>query len=186
AQRVAQSAGSRLETGTRWVVDPVHSQVDFHVRHLVGRVRGTFTNWYALLVTQGHDWSGGAVKVTVQSASLNTGNRYRDADLRSDHFFDVERFPQITFQSTGITASDSTLELGGILTMKGASRPVVLRGRYGGVMTDRDGRERIAFEATTTVDRRDFGITWNEVVGGVPAIGNDVEITIAVEAVRVN
>jgi polyisoprenoid-binding protein YceI len=186
ARQVARASSQPAATGTRWVVDPVHSQVEFRVRHLVGRVRGSFTDWYGVLVTQDRDWRNGTVNVSVQTASLDTGNRYRDADLRSDHFFDVASYPQITFESTGIVATDSTVEIGGILTMKGASRHVVLRGRYQGLMKDRDGHERIAFDASTSVDRRDFGMSWNEVIDGAQVIGNDVEITIAIEAMRVS
>ena len=87
------------------MVDVVHSQIDFRVRHLVGRVRGTFTNWYAIIVTGNRDWLQGKVNVTVQTASLNTGNAYRDADLRSQRFFGVDSFPEMTFLGTGIAAS---------------------------------------------------------------------------------
>ena len=171
---------------TKWVVDMVHSQVDFGVRHLVGRVRGTFTEWYAILATKGGDWKLGTVKVTVQTASLNTGNAYRDADLRSERFFAVTRYPVMTFEGTEFAASDSTVDVSGILTIKGRSKPVVLSGYYRGIAKDMEGHERIAFEARGTVDRRDFGINWNESVAGTELIGHDVEITIGIEAVRVD
>ena len=170
---------------TKWVVDPVHSQVDFRIRHLVGRVRGTFTDWYGLLETQDRDWTHGTVRVTVQTRSLDTGNKYRDADLRSNRFFAVDSFPQMTFESTRIVARDSSVELRGVLTIKGRSRPIVLKGAYRGIARDREGHERIGFEASTTIDRRDFGITWNEVVAGVSTIGDDVDITITIEAARI-
>ncbi len=173
------------DSGARWVVDIVHSQIDFRVRHLLGRVRGTFTNWYAVIVTRGPDWRQGTVNVSVQTASLNTGNAYRDADLRSDRFFAADAYPRMLFEGTGIVATDSTVELTGILTIKGHSRPVTFKGQYRGVARDAEGHERIAFDATAVVDRRDFGITWNEMVGGSSLIGNEVEITIALEAVRV-
>jgi polyisoprenoid-binding protein YceI len=164
----------------------VHSQVDFGVRHLVGRVRGTFDRWYAVLVTKDGDWRLGTVDVTVQTASLNTGNAYRDEDLRSDRFFAVARYPEMTFKGTGFAVADSTVDVNGILTIKGHSRPVTLSGRYRGTAKAPDGRERIAFQATGAVDRRDFGITWNESVAGTELVGNDVEITIGIEAVRVD
>jgi polyisoprenoid-binding protein YceI len=171
---------------TKWVVDMVHSQVDFGVRHLVGRVRGTFTKWYAVLTTKDGDWKLGTVNVSVETASLNTGNAYRDDDLRSDRFFAVGRYPKMTFQGTGFAATDSTVDLSGILTIKGRSKPVVLSGLYRGIAKDAEGHERIAFEATGAVDRRDFGISWNESIAGTELIGNNVEITIGIEAVRVN
>jgi polyisoprenoid-binding protein YceI len=185
AQVTTQVASRPSETGTKWVVDPVHSQIDFRVRHLVGRVRGTFTRWYGVLVTDGEDWTHGTVRVSVQTASLNTGNAYRDADLRSKRFFAVDSFPQMTFEGNNIATTDSTVTIGGTLTIKGHPRPVVLSGQYRGIARDGEGHQRIAFDASTVVDRRDYGIEWNEIVDGSRMIGNDVEITIAIEAVRV-
>jgi polyisoprenoid-binding protein YceI len=191
APAVRAQAVSRVSVGTppaetKWVVDMVHSQVDFGVRHLVGRVRGTFDKWYAVLATKEGDWKLGTVNVSVQTASLNTGNAYRDADLRSDRFFAVARYPKMTFEGTGFAVSDSTLSVTGILTIRGHSKPVTLSGQYRGIAKDSDGHERIAFEATGAVDRRDFDISWNENVAGTELIGNTVEITIGIEAVRVN
>ena len=186
----AQSA-SAVSVGTpsaetKWVVDMVHSQVDFGVRHLIGQVRGTFDRWYAVLETKEGDWKLGRVSVSVQTASLNTGNAYRDADLRSDRFFAVTRYPEMTFKGTGFAVADSTVDVNGILTIKGHSKPVTLSGRYRGTAKAIDGHERIAFQATGAVDRRDFGMTWNETIGGTELVGNNVEITIGIEAVRVD
>jgi polyisoprenoid-binding protein YceI len=184
ATQVASRSPAPTSADTRWVVDMVHSQVDFGVRHLVGRVRGTFDKWYAVLTTKDNDWKQGTVKVSVQTASLNTGNGYRDADLRSDRFFDVQRYPTMTFEGTEFAVADSTLSVSGILTIKGHSKPITLTGQYRGIAKDRDGHERIAFEATGQVDRRDFGIKFNESVAGTDLVGNNVEITVAIEAVR--
>jgi polyisoprenoid-binding protein YceI len=185
AQAVSRVSAGAPPTETKWVVDMVHSQVDFGVRHLVGRVRGTFDKWYAVLATKDGDWKLGTVNVSVQTASLNTGNAYRDEDLRSDRFFAVGRYPTMTFEGTGFAVADSTLDVNGLLTIKGHSKPVKLSGQYRGIAKDIEGHERIAFEATGAVDRRDFDISWNESVGGTELIGNTVEITIGIEAVRV-
>jgi polyisoprenoid-binding protein YceI len=187
AQTVAARPSSQPPaTGTKWVVDPVHSQIDFRVRHLVGRVQGTFVDWYGIIVTNDLDWTHGTVNVSAQTASLSTGNAYRDADLRSDRFFAVDSFPKLTFESTGIVATDSTVEIGGILTIKGHARHVVLTGQFHGVALDPDGRQRLAFDASTHINRRDFGISWTDFVGANTAIGDEVEITIAIEAVRIS
>lgn len=186
ADQVARASSRIPSTGTRWLVDPAHSQVDFRVRHLVGRVRGTFDDWFGVIVTQDDDWTRGTVNVTVQTRSVNTGNANRDADLRSDRFFATDSFPRMTFESTGIVATDSTVEIGGILTIKGRSQHVVLTGQYRGTAKDYVGQKRIAFDATTGVNRRDFGLEYAEMVNGVPGIGDEVEITIALEAIRVN
>jgi polyisoprenoid-binding protein YceI len=189
SQRATAQTATPVATApaeSKWVVDMVHSQVDFRVRHLIGHVRGTFTKWYAVLVTKDGDWKLGSVDVSVETASLATGNSYRDDDLRSDRFFASHRFPKMTFQGTGFAVSDSTVDVNGILTIRGHSKPIVLSGRYAGIAKDAEGHERIAFEASGKVDRRDFGITYNQSVGGADLVGNEVEITVAIEAVRVN
>lgn len=168
----------------RWVVDIVHSQIDFRVRHLVGRVRGSFTNWYAVITTDNRGLRSGKVDVTVQTSSLTTGNALRDEDLRSGRFFAVDSFPEMQFRGTGLSMSDTTAEVVGILTIKGRSHPARFTGQYRGVAKDPDGHERVAFDATTTIDRRDYGMEWNSIVGANTLIGNEVEITIALEAVR--
>jgi polyisoprenoid-binding protein YceI len=184
-QAVAAGVSSRPpEHGTRWVVDPVHSQINFRVRHLVGRVQGTFIDWYGIIVTKDQDWTRGTVKVSAQTASLSTGNAYRDADLRSDRFFAVDSFPMLTFEGTGIVATDSTVEIGGILVIKGHEQRVLLSGQFRGVARDAEGHERIAFDASTHINRRDFGMNWTDFVGANATIGDEVEITIAIEAVR--
>ena len=185
AQAVTHPAIAAPQPASKWVVDLVHSQIDFRVRHILGRVRGTFTRWYAVLLSTDPNLPQGTVQVSAETASLSTGNSYRDADLRSGRFFAVDSFPRLTFEGTGIVATDSTVNLHGILTIKGVSRPVTLTGQYRGVATDGEGHDRIAFDASTTVDRRDFGLTYNELVGGRQLIGDDVEITIAIEALRV-
>jgi polyisoprenoid-binding protein YceI len=184
AQGASRTSPGLAQPDTKWVVDMVHSQVDFGVRHLVGRVRGTFGKWYAVLTTKENDWKHGTVTVSVQTASLNTGNTYRDADLRSDRFFDVQRYPKMTFEGTEFAVADSTLSVNGMLTIKGHSKPITLTGQYRGVAKDSAGHERIAFEARGEVDRRDFGIEWNESVAGTDLVGNTVEITVGIEAVR--
>jgi polyisoprenoid-binding protein YceI len=184
AQTAAAMSGGQAGE-TKWVVDMVHSQIDFGVRHLVGSVRGTFTKWYAILTTKDGDWRLGKVDVSIETASLNTGNAYRDSDLRSDRFFAVSRYPKMKFEGDGFMATDTALNVIGTLTIKGHSKPVVLSGKYRGIARDREGHERIGFQATGRVDRRDFGMNWNESVAGTELIGNDVEITIGIEAVRI-
>ena len=186
AQTATATRGSATSPAgdTKWVVDPVHSQVEFGIRHLLGRVRGSFTRWYGVIATRDTNWTHGTVKVQVQTASINTGNDYRDADLRSARFLDTDSFPTMTFEGTGIAATDSTVEISGILTLKGHSKNVVLKGQFRGIGKDQEGKQRIAFDVSTLLDRRDFGISYNQLVEGAKMIGDDVEITIALEAVR--
>jgi polyisoprenoid-binding protein YceI len=170
--------------GTHWTVDGTHSEITFRIRHIVGRVRGYFREFTATLVTQGDDWSHGTVNVVVHTPSIETGNNIRDEDLRSERFFDVEHYPIITFESTGIIVEGDSLQMGGLLTIKGHTHPVVLRGEFLGVGKDASGIQRIAFDGITTVDRRDFGLTWNQALDSTTLLSNDVEIELAVEAVR--
>ncbi len=181
-----QPPAQAADSATRWVVDLPHSQIDFRVHHLLGRVRGTFTNWYAVIVTRDRQWKNGQVNVTVQTSSLNTGNAYRDTDLRSPRFFATDSFPELTFKGSGLAVGDSTVEIPGLLSIKGHSHPVTLKGMYRGIADDGQHHERIAFEASTVLDRRDYGMEWNQTIGANTLIGNEVEITIALEAVRVN
>jgi polyisoprenoid-binding protein YceI len=182
---LAAPAPAAAQGGGTWVVDPVHSQVDFRVKHLVGRVRGTFSDWYAVIEAGDKDWQRGVVRVSVQTRTLDTGNAYRDADLRATPFFAVDSFPQMTFLGTGFVTPDSTVRLEGTLTIKGHARPVVLTGQRLGTVTDSEGHTRIGFEASTTLDRRDYGMDWTPPVGGANVVGNEVEITISIEAVRI-
>ncbi|MBP2648728.1 MAG: hypothetical protein H6Q77_2352 [Gemmatimonadetes bacterium] len=170
--------------GVHWVVDPDHSEVTFRIRHLVGRVRGSFTRFNATLVTSTDDWRTGTVNVYIQTKSIDTNNPTRDDDLRSPRFFAADSFPLIIFESTGIVAADNSFEMGGLLTIKGKTHPVVLKGEYRGLATDPGGKERLAFEGSTRIDRKEFNLAWNQAVESGAMLGDDVEIEIALEAMR--
>ena len=175
---------TRQPAGTAWRVDPTHSEVGFRVRHLLGRVRGQFTEWSGVIVTRGTDWQKGTVNIVIRSRSIDTNNDGRDADLRSPRFFATDSFPEITFESTGIVAEESKFEMSGLLTIKGHTHPVVFRGQYLGLGPDQNDKERIAFDGTAVINRHDYGITWNQVVDRGSLLGDEVELEIAVEAVR--
>ncbi|HSB55739.1 MAG TPA: YceI family protein [Gemmatimonadales bacterium] len=186
----AQAAGktyTKVPVGSGWRVDPAHSEVGFRIRHLVGRVRGQFTDWEGIIVTKDTDWTHGTVNVTVRTKSINTGNPSRDMDLRSPRFFAVDSFPTMTFESTGlVTSTDlgNNFEMSGLLTIKGHTHPVVFKGQYRGLQRDMNGKERLAFDGTSYINRKDYGITWNQVVEAGNLLSDDVEIEISLEAVR--
>ena len=171
----------------RWEIDSSHSGIHFSVRHLViAKVRGQFSRWAGTVVVPENDFGRASLEVTIDSASIDTGVADRDTHLRSADFFDVARFPEITFTSTGVTrASGDRLRLDGDLTIKGVTRTVVLDVEQLGTAKDPWGNERAAFSATTAVDRKEFGLTWNQVLetGGV-MVGDRIEIVIDIEAVR--
>ena len=171
----------------RWEIDSSHSSIHFSVRHLViAKVRGQFSRWTGSLQVPGGDFERASLDVTIDASSIDTGVADRDAHLRSGDFFDVESHPEITFTSSGIkrTASDR-LQVTGALTIKGIPRDVALDVEVLGRAKDPWGNERAAFSATTSVDRRDFGLTWNQVLetGGV-MVGERIDIAIDIEAVR--
>jgi polyisoprenoid-binding protein YceI len=171
----------------RWQIDSSHSGIQFAVRHLViAKVRGQFSRWSGSLEAPGRDFTRASLDVAIDASSIDTGVADRDAHLRSADFFDVERHPEITFTSTAVTpAAADRLRVSGALTIKGVTRDVVLDVEVLGQAKDPWGNERAAFSATTAIDRREFGLTWNQVLetGGV-MVGDRIDITIDIEAVR--
>ena len=171
----------------RWEIDSSHSGIHFSVRHLViAKVRGQFSRWTGAVVVPDNDFDRASLEVVIDAASIDTGVTDRDAHLRSGDFFDVERFPEITFKSTDVTRTAiDRLRVTGELTIKGVTRDVVLDVEQLGTAKDPWGNERAAFSATTAIDRREFGLTWNQVLetGGV-MVGDRIDIAIDIEAVR--
>jgi polyisoprenoid-binding protein YceI len=168
----------------RWQIDQSHSELTFRIRHLVSRVNGSFNSWGGTIVADPASLAGGSVSVDIQTASIDTNNERRDGHLRSDDFFDAENHPTITFRSTRVVANGRDLQVHGNLTIRGTTKPVVLRGRMlevGGAA----GRRRIGFEAETTINRMDYGVSWNRAAeGGGVTLGDEVTISIAIEAVE--
>jgi polyisoprenoid-binding protein YceI len=165
-----------------WEIDNAHSEVAFRIRHLVSRVRGRFTQFAGTIVADPQNLAGGSVEVTIQTASISTDVDRRDNHLRSADFFDAANHPTITFKSTRVQQSGDAIKVYGNLTIRGVTKPVVLDGHFTGV-GGVAGRRRIGFEATTTVDRMDYGVSWNRAVeGGGALLGDEVEITLTVEA----
>ena len=178
-------AGDTAKTNpVAWTVDPAHSEVSFRVRHLTGRVRGHFKEFSTSLMADPAQLTNGSVTVEVKTATVNTENEKRDAHLRSPDFFDVEKFPVMTFKSTKVESNGKDLALSGDLTIRGVTKPVVLKGTFNGKVTDPWGKERLGFEVSTTIDRRDFGLVWNKLVEGSSLVGDEVTIDIAIEAVK--
>ena len=171
----------------QWQFDMQHSGVSFTVRHmLVSKVRGRFTRWSGALQFLPDNPSLSSVEVSIETASVDTHEAQRDGHLRSGDFFDVEKFPAITFKSTRVERrGDGEFLVTGDLTIRGVSRPVLLEVEYGGAMRDPWGNERAGFTAKTTIDRKEFGISFNQVLdhGGL-ALGEKVSIDIDIEATR--
>lgn len=175
---------------TTWNLDPTHSQVEFAVKHMMfTTVRGRFADVAGAVTLDAAAPERSSVEVTIGAASVDTSTADRDAHLRSADFFDVERHPTLTFRSRrveGVLAEPGdAFKVVGDLTIRGVTREVVLDARFEGTGTDPWGHARSGFSATTTVDRRDFGLTWNQALeaGGV-LVGHEVRIELQVQAVR--
>jgi polyisoprenoid-binding protein YceI len=165
-------------------IDPVHSELTFRIRHLLGRVAGTFRDWGGTVVIDTVNPSNSKVNVEVKTASIETLKAERDTHLRTGDFFDVERFPAMTFRSTSVTVKDKAVRLAGDLTIRDRTKPVVIEGTYQGRFKDPWGKMRTAFIASTKINRQDFGVSFNEPFEQIGQIGDEVEIEIAIEAVQ--
>lgn len=169
-----------------YALDPSHSRIGFVTRHaMVTKVRGSFNDFEGTATT-GEDLADPSIAVTIQVASVDTRSADRDAHLRSGDFFDVEKYPTITFRSTKIDAVDAgTLRVTGDLTIKDVTRPVTIDFEYNGSATDPFGNERVGLEGSVVVARKDFGLTWNAALetGGV-LVSEKVTLEFEVSAVK--
>jgi polyisoprenoid-binding protein YceI len=171
-----------------WEVDPAHSSVSFSVRHMmISTVRGQFRTFSAKATGDPAAPTSATIEATIDAKSIDTGNEKRDTHLKSPDFFDVEKFPTITFKSTKIeSAGAGKAKLTGDLTIHGVTKPVVLDVEYpAATIKDPMGNTKAGAHATTRIDRKDFGIVWNKAMdGGGIMVGDDVDVTIDVEAVK--
>src|SRR6267143_1017515 len=185
AAALSLPAGAATST---WQIDPNHSAAQFAVRHLaISTVRGAFTKVNGTIQFDDKDISKSSVEVTIDADSVDTRVPNRDKDLRSDHFFDVQKYPTITFKSTKVEQVEpGKLKVTGDLTIHGVTKPVVLdvEGPTAAVK-DPWGNQRAAANASTKINRQDYGVKWNATMyGGGLVVGDDVAITIDLEMVQ--
>jgi polyisoprenoid-binding protein YceI len=177
---VAASAGEAATLK----VDPQHTRVGFKVRHLFTKVNGQFRDFQGTLEFDETTSTLANLVATIQTVSVDTNVEARDKDLRSKRFFDVEKYPTLTFRSTGATKlAGNKGQIRGVLTMHGVEKEIVLDAEFLGKGKDPWGNVRFGFQARATINRKDWGMEWNEVLeaGGV-LVGDEVEITLDVEA----
>jgi polyisoprenoid-binding protein YceI len=171
---------------TTWNIDTTHSAIRFSVRHLmISKVHGLFAKWSGALELDEENPANSKVKVEIDASSIDTKEEKRDAHLRSPDFFDVEQFPKLGFESKAVLVDDGKIsQVIGDLTIHGVTRQVTLDVEEQGRAKDPWGGSRIAFEASTKINRKDFGLTWNVALetGGL-LVGEKIEITLEVEAV---
>lgn len=178
----AAGTATRSQAGT-WQIDPAHSGVEFAVTHLmISKVKGRFTDIVGTVETDGTP-EGSKINVEIGAASVSTHDDARDAHLRSPDFFDVAKFPKIRFVSTAIKSrGDTDFRVMGDLTIRDVTRPIEMEVSREGSGRDPWGSDRAGFSATVRIDRRDFGLTWNQVLeaGGV-MVSNEVKLSVDVE-----
>jgi polyisoprenoid-binding protein YceI len=176
-----------MTSQTKWQIDATHSAAEFAVKHLmISTVKGHFADVTGTVTTDDNDPTKATVDVSIGVASIDTREPKRDAHLRSPDFFDVEKFPKMTFKSTRVEGSiDDDFKLVGNLTMHGVTREVTLNVEPSGHVKDPWGGERAGFAASTKINRKDFGLTWNMALeaGGV-MVSDVVKISIELELVK--
>ncbi|MFC4910054.1 YceI family protein [Actinomadura gamaensis] len=178
-------------TPGRWTIDPAHSEITFSVRHLMTTVRGTFPDFSGEALVAADPFASSAC-AEIRLASLDTRNAERDAHVRSGDFLDVERYPVMTFASTGLEratigrrARTPRFHVDGELTVRGVTRPVRLLSEFHGVSGDPWGGVRAGFTATTEISRRDFGIEFNiPLQGDKVVLGDAIAIQLEIQFVR--
>jgi polyisoprenoid-binding protein YceI len=166
-----------------YVFDKAHSTMGFQVRHLFSKVPGKFDDFEGKIQFDDANPQNSTVEVTIKTASVNTGVDMRDKDLRSANFFDVEKYPKITFKSKSVKQTgEDTAEVTGDLSMHGVTKEVVLKVELLGKGAGPQGKTVSGWEAKTNVKRSDFGLTWNKMIEGTQMVGDDVDIDLRVEA----
>lgn len=169
-----------------YVLDPAHSQVGFVARHaMVTKVRGSFNEVTGTATIDGANPAGSTLTVSIDPASIDTRSEQRDGHLKSPDFFDVEKFPEITFNGTGFAVSGDIVEVTGDLTIKGVTHPVTIPFEFQGAATDPFGNQRIGFEGSVVVNRKDWDLTWNAALetGGV-LVSEKVTLEFEVSAIK--
>lgn len=180
------TAQTQPVASSTWQIDPKHSTAEFAVRHMmVSTVKGHISGVEGVIAFDEADLARSSVEASLDPATIDTREPGRDAHLRSVDFFDAEQFPTITFRSARVEANGRRGRIIGQLTIRGVTSEVVLDATFAGRMRDPWGGERAGFSAQTVIDRRDFGLTWNQALeAGAVLVSNDVRISIEVEAVR--
>jgi polyisoprenoid-binding protein YceI len=173
-------------SAAKFEIDKDHTTVGFGIKHLViSKVKGTFDNFSGEFEYDAKNIGASKVNATIQTDSINTAVKKRDEHLKSADFFDVAKFPTITFVSKKVTGTPKKAKIEGDLTIHGVTKTVVLDAEMNGTVKDPWGNNRVGFSAKTKVNRKDFGLTWNKALetGGF-VVGDDVEISIEVEGIE--
>src|ERR1700737_4475669 len=170
-----------------FVVDKNHSEATFQVRHLVSRVSGRFDDFTGAISVDQVNPAASSVEFTIKTPSINTGVADRDKDLRSANFFEVEKYPEISFKSTSVKPGSrkDLYDVTGTFTMHGVAKTITVPVEFLGFIKDPRGNQRAGFSPHTTLNRKDYGITWNRPLdAGGTLLSDDVDITVNIEAAK--
>src|SRR3569833_1298967 len=176
-----------MATATKWVIDPMHSEVQFKVKHLViSTVTGFFKSFEGTLETENEDFSDAKINFSLDINSIDTTQTHRDEHLKGPEFLNAEQYPHIKFASTSFTKTgDDEFELKVDLTVKDVTKPVTLNVEYGGSATDFYGNTKAGFEITGKINRKEFGLTWDSVTeAGAIVVGEDFKLHINIELAK--
>jgi polyisoprenoid-binding protein YceI len=172
---------------SKWQIDPAHSEADFTIKHMgISNVHGRFGNASGTLLLDEKDVTKSNVDAVVDISTVDTGVAQRDTHLKSPDFFDVTKYPQMTFVSKGLSNANGQLQLTGDLTMHGVTKTVTLAVEGPSKeQLDPYGKIRRAFSATTNIHRQDFGLTWNgNLKSGDTVVGDDVKVELDIELIK--
>ena len=173
-------------TGT-YTLDPAHTRIGFVARHaMVTKVRGSFNEFAGTAELDGANPENSRVQLTIEAASIDTRNAQRDEHLRSNDFLAMQEYPKITFASTGVRqAGETTFEVTGDLTIKGVTNEITIPFEFEGAATDPFGNQRVGFEGSVTINRRDYGVTWNAALeGGGVLVSDKVTLEFEISAIK--
>jgi len=174
-----------METRTKWIIDPAHSEITFKVKHLmITNVRGQFKEFEATIYTIGDDFLTADIDFRINPESVDTGNADRDIHLKSPDFFDVDQFREISFIGNSYEKVDleGSYEMWGNLTIKGITKKIKLEVEFGGVITDPWGDKKAGFDISGKIHRKDWGLVWNSMMdGGGLLLSDEVWISCSVE-----
>lgn len=175
---------SETATTTKWTLDPMHSEVQFKIKHLViSTVTGSFKTFQGAAYTEGDSFENANVEFTLDVDSVDTNQEMRDGHLKGEEFFDVAKFPQIKFESTAFTkTSGDNYKLTGDLTIKDVTKPVTLDVEYGGTAVDFYGNTKAGFEVTGKINRKDYNLSWGGITeAGAIVLGDEVKLIFNVQ-----
>lgn len=174
-------------TQTLWKIDTAHSEIQFKVKHLViSTVTGSFKKFDATAETEGDTFEGAEIAFTAETDSINTNNAQRDEHLKSDDFFNAQKYPKLTFKSTAFEkTSDDRYKLTGDLTIRDITKKVTLDVLHGGTVEDPYGQTKAGFEITGSINRKEFDLKWNGVTeAGNVVVGDEVKLHLNVQFIQ--